>query len=521
MKFIGVVFAVSVFLLTPAKAQVVRVDTGQVRGSTAGSVTVYKGIPFAVSPVGNLRWRPPQASQAWKGIRKADAFAPACMQNGVSMPGETAPVTSEDCLYLNIWKPAGKPRGKLAVLVMIYGGGYANGSASMPLYWGDKLAAKGIIFITFGYRLGPFGFLAHPELTKESPVHSSGNYGLLDQVAALQWVQRNIGAFGGDPSRVTIMGQSAGAMSVSMLIASPLAKGLFHGAIGQSGGLFEPLKLAPNYLLANAEKEGAAYATSVGAKSLSDLRGLPAKALLSGRAASISHPVIEPHFLPVSPYDVYAAGRQNDVPILIGSNANEAGSLITDLDATTVGSFEKDIARRFGRLPAQLLAAYPRGTDAEARDARLGFERDIRFGWDMWAWARLGAARSRHSTYYYHFTKAPPFPENSIHKNWGASHFAELWYVFAQLDQEQWNWTAADRSLANAMAAYWVNFAKSGNPNGPDLPAWPEFRSVDQRVQYLGETITTGGVPNVRPLQVFDQVYDGLRGAAFGQPSPP
>jgi para-nitrobenzyl esterase len=195
--------------------------------------------------------------------------------------------------------------------------------------------------------------------------------------------------------------------------------------------------------------------------------------------------------------------------------------MITDLDTTTAASFESDIARRFGKLPAALLAAYPRATDKEARDARLGFERDIRFGWDMWAWSRLAAARSRHKAYYYHFTKAPPFPDDSVYRNWGASHFAELWYVFDQLDQEPWHWTEADRKLADAMSGYWVNFTRSGNPNGPGLPTWPEFRSDDQRVQYLGETIATGSIPNLSPLQVFDQVYDGLRGAPFGQPSPP
>jgi len=521
MKFIGAFFAAWVFMLTPAMAQVVRLDTGLVQGATSDSVIAYKGIPFAAPPVGDLRWRPPLRPAAWQGVRKADTFAPACMQKGVSMPGEVPPATSEDCLYLNLWKPAGQTRGKLAVLVKIYGGGYSTGNAAIPLYWGDRLAARGIIVVTFGYRLGPFGFLAHPDLTNESPVHSSGNYGLLDQVAALQWVQRNIAAFGGDPSRVTIAGQSAGAAAASMLMASPLAKGLFHGVIAQSGGLFEPLQLAPNYLLANAEKEGTAYAASVGANSLAELRGLSAPALLGGRASSISHPVIEPYFLPRSPYEAYAAGRQNDVPVLIGSNANEAGSMITDLEATTAATFESDITRRFGRLPPQLLSAYPRQTDMEARAARLGFERDIRFGWDMWAWARLSASKRPQGTYYYHFTRNPPFPTDSLYRNWGASHFAELWYVFDQLDQERWNWSAADRRLADVMSGYWVNFTKTGNPNGAGLPDWPQFKAADQKVQYLGDDITSGGVPNLRPLQVFDEVYDGLRGTTFGTPSAP
>jgi len=518
MKLARALFAAWALLTAPAAAQTVRIENGLIQGRTMGRVAVYKGIPFAAPPVNDLRWRPPRPAATWPGVRRADVFKPACMQTGVSMPGETPPVTSEDCLYLNIWKPAGKMHGKLAVLVKIYGGGWSSGSASMPLYWGDKLAERGIIVVTFGYRVGPFGFLAHPELTAESPERSSGNYGLMDQIAALQWVQRNIGAFGGDASRVTIAGQSAGAAAVSILMASPLAKGLFHRAIAESGGLFEPLKLAPNYLMANAEKDGVAYATSLGARSLKELRDLPAGTLLGGKAATIAHPVIEPHLLPQSPYDVFAAGQHNDVPILVGSNANEGGSFMAG-QTTSAATFEADIRKQFGKLPPALLTAYPHDTDDQARAARLGFERDLRSGWDMWAWARLGAMKNSQRVYYYHFTKAPPFPTGSIYQDWGASHFAELWYVFDHLDQEKWAWTAADRQLANAMANYWVNFTKSGDPNGPGLPVWPTFKGADENVQYLGETISTGGVPNLSSLKVFDRVYDDVRGAPFGTPS--
>jgi para-nitrobenzyl esterase len=293
----------------PAFAGPVQTDGGLVEGVRAGRLSVYKGIPFAAPPVGSLRWREAQSVNPWKGVRKADKFAPACMQTGVSMPGETLPVSSEDCLYLNIWTPARNDDARLPVMVWIYGGGYFNGSASMPLYWGDRLARKGAVAVTFGYRTGPFGFLAHPELTRESPHHTSGNYGLLDQIAALQWVQRNIQAFGGDPGCVTIFGQSAGANSVSILMASPIAKGLFQRALGQSSGMFEPLKLAPNYLLANAEHDGEAYAASLGAHSLAELRALPASELLKGKAGEISHPVIEPYMLPESPYDAFAQNR--------------------------------------------------------------------------------------------------------------------------------------------------------------------------------------------------------------------
>ena len=260
-------------------------ESGAISGVHESGLNVYKGIPFAAPPVGDLRWRPPAHVASWTGTRKADAFAPACMQTGVSMPGETPPAVSEDCLYLNIWTPAKNGQAKLPVIVWIYGGGYINGSASMPLYWGDKLAHKGVIVVTIAYRLGPLGFLAHPELTRESPHHSSGNYGLMDQIAALEWIQKDIAAFGGDPKNVTIAGQSSGSMSVSMLMASPLAKGLFQRAIGESGGLFEPLQLAPKFLLVNAERDGEKYAVSLGATSVKNCVGCRRPGLLATAAA--------------------------------------------------------------------------------------------------------------------------------------------------------------------------------------------------------------------------------------------
>jgi para-nitrobenzyl esterase len=388
----------------------------------------------------------------------------------------------------------------------------------MPLYWGDRLARKGVIVVTFGYRVGPFGFLAHPELTRESPHHSSGNYGFEDQVAALAWVKRNIAAFGGDPQRVTIAGQSAGAASVSILMASPLARGLFARAIAESGGMFEPLQLARNYQLVNAEKDGEAYAASVGATSLAALRALPASALLKGNAGEISHPVIEPYVIPQSPYDVFVAGRQNDVPILVGSNANEARSLITDLDTVTAATYSAGIAKHWGALPPQLLDAYPHATDVDARQARLDFERDLRFGWDDWAWARLEATHGRNSVYYYRFAHSPPYPAGSVYEGWGASHYSELWYTFDHLDQQPWAWTAADRKLADAMSSYWANFARSGNPNGPGLPEWPVFTPVDGSTLTLDDPIAPGPVPGLKSLQVFDAVYSQVRGAAFGIP---
>jgi para-nitrobenzyl esterase len=435
------------------------------------------------------------------------------------MPGETPPAVSEDCLYLNIWttaEPTAEPKTvheHLPVIVWIYGGGYINGSASMPLYWGDRLAQKGVIVVTIAYRLGPLGFLALPELTRESPQHSSGNYGLMDQIAALEWIQRNIAAFGGDPKCVTIAGQSSGSISVSILMASPLAKGLFQRAIGESGGLFEPLQLGPKFLLANAEQDGDKYASSLGAGSLKELRRLPAT-LLTGNAGGIVHPVIEPYVLPLTPYEAFTSGQQNDVPLLIGSNADEARALV-DVSHDTAATFDSDLEHSVGQLPPALLAAYPHATDEEARQAQLGLERDLRFGWDMWAWARLQAGTGKSLVFYYSFRQQPPFPAGSVYAGWGARHYAELWYVFDHLDQSPWIWTAADRKLAQEMSSYWANFARSGDPNGPGLPPWPAFTSAESKVQYLGDPITTGGVANINGLGVFDAVYTTVRGKSF------
>jgi para-nitrobenzyl esterase len=498
-----------------AAARPVLTESGTLEGTSEGGLTVYKGVAFAAPPLAELRWQAPQPVHPWQGVRKAGKFAPACMQKGVSMPGETPPLVSEDCLYLNIWTPAKAANERLPVLVWIYGGGYSNGSASMPLYWGDRLARKGVIVITIAYRLGPLGFLAHPELSKESQHHSSGNYGLMDQIAALEWVQHNISAFGGDAKRITIAGQSAGSMSVSMLLAAPRAKGLFQRAIGESGGVFEPLQLAPNYLLVNAERDGEKYVTSLQATSIQQLRQLPASELLAGDAAVVTHPVIEPYVLPVAPYAAYVSGSENDVPLLIGSNAEEARSLV-DTSKLTVANFAADIEKNFGALPPQLIAAYPHATDVQAQQARLDFERDLRFGWDMWAWARLHTANAKNPVFYYSFNRRPPFPADSVYAGWGASHFAELFYVFDHLDQAALFWSSADRKLADEISTYWVNFVKSGNPNKPGLVTWPAFNEKDRRVLYLDSPITVGGIAHSESLKTFDAVYAAVRGTPFG-----
>lgn len=510
MKTIWIFLVLGLIACAPASAaEPIRVDGGLLEGRSDGIVSVYRAIPYAAPPLGPLRWRPPAALIPWEGVRNAADFAPACMQIGVSMPGEAPPSTSEDCLYLNIWRPDTGDTG-LPVLVWIHGGGWTNGSAAMPLYWGDKLAARGIIVVTIAYRLGAFGFLAHPELTAEAGANASGNYGLLDQIAALAWVQQNIAAFGGDPERVTIGGQSAGSMAVSILMASPLARGMFHGAIGQSGGFFEPLQLAPHYLLANAEKDGEAFAALAGAHSIDELRRMPADAILAINAGRITHPVLDGFVLPATPYEVFASGRQPHVPLLIGSNAEEARALF-DPSGVDAANFHDGIASTFGQLPPALLDPYQAQTDAQAKEARIAFETDLRFGWNMWAWGRLHAKTGESPVYLYRFDRQPPFPDGSPYAGWGAGHFVELWYMFDHLDQAEWRWHKSDRRLADAMANYWTNFIKTGDPNGGDLLQWPSFEGDEGELLILGETIRRGTPDRINALNAFDAVYSALR----------
>jgi para-nitrobenzyl esterase len=296
-------------------------------------------------------------------------------------------------------------------------------------------------------------------------------------------------------------------------MASPRAKGLFHRAIGQSGGVFEPVQIAPQYLLANAERDGREYVSSLRADSIAALRKRPVEDLLEGTADRVSHPVIEPYVLPDAPYDAFVSGSYNNVPILVGFNAEEARSLV-DVAHVKAASFAADIERSFGSLPPPLMDAYPHATDAQARQARLDLERDLRFGWDMWTWARLQSVRGR--AYFYHFMQRPPFPQDSHSHGWGASHFAELWYMFDHLDHETWSWSASDRQLAQRMAGYWTNFVKNGDPNGEGLPRWPNF-GVEGNALHLNEPPFVDGLPGTDKLQVFDAVYDSVRGRPFGK----
>lgn len=498
---LGLLAATTAFCVAaiPARAVPIAIDSGVIEGVHEGDVTVYKGLPFASPPVGELRWRAPQPPAPWSGVRVADRFSPTCVQRG-AYPDDAPPEPmSEDCLYLNVWVPAGASAGeKLPVMVWIHGGGLRNGSASTPLYAGTQLARRGVIVVTANYRLGALGFLAHPDLSRESPNRVSGNYGLLDQIAALQWVQRNIASFDGDAAKVTVFGQSSGAISISALAASPLARGLFRRAIAQSGGLFEPIELAPEFALKGAEEAGAAFAARLAAKSLSALRALPAADIAAARFNP--NAVVDGHLLRESPYEAYAAGRVNPIDVLIGFNAGEGHDFLKGR-TVTVATLPVLLRQDFPSVIVSLIGPKAPATDQEALEAFIAFEGAMRFGWNMLAWAGLHAQHTRGQAFLYHFAHTPPGER-------GARHGVDMAYVFGHPHAA---WTDADHRLAGWMASYWTNFAKTGNPNGEGLPVWPAFTPARGHALLIGDAVRSGALPSASDLAAIDHLYGAAR----------
>jgi para-nitrobenzyl esterase len=508
---LAILFGLAMGTLARANGDVpvVHLDTGILSGipGSTSEVRVYKGIPFAAPPVGNLRWRAPRPVVRWDGVRKAEKFSPVCMQNTA---GPTAQPASENCLYLNVWTAAKSAAERRPVMVWIYGGGFTSGSGSVPGYDGDTLSQKGVVVVTFNYRLGPFGFLAHPELTKESDRRASGNYGLMDQVAALEWVQRNITAFGGDPKKVTIYGESAGAVSVADLLVSPQSKGLFIRAIGESGA-WMGLGIAPARRLADAEEAGVKLAESLGAKSLAELRQVPADALL--KAGRGSGPIVDGWFLPDAPDKVFSQGKQHAVSVLVGSNKDE-GTFF--LQPTTAEKFTAQSRQRFGVTADSFLKAYPAASDDEANASQLEAFRD-EAAWAMTNWAHLMSKAGKRA-YLYYFTHEPPAAPGAIVRARGATHVAEVPYVFNVPGNRPW--TDVDRQLADAISSYWANFAATGDPNGRNLPKWPAFdENKNFNRMVFGDQIEAvsedkgGPSPSIGHLKFYQTYYEMQQGA--------
>jgi para-nitrobenzyl esterase len=466
----------------------VRIAGGLIEGAVEpGGVREFRGIPFAAPPVDEQRWRPPQPPAGWKGLRRAKRFGPRCMQLPIfSDMVFRSDGMAEDCLYLNVWAPPASSRStarRRPVLVYFYGGGFVAGDGSELRYDGASLARLGIVVVTVNYRLGVFGFLAHPELTRESPHHASGDYGLLDQAAALSWVQRNIAAFGGDPRRVTIGGESAGSISVCAQMASPLSRRLIAGAIGESGGMFRPT-FAP-VPLDSAERLGVKFADDVGAGSLAALRALPAESLLrtTSRPGAVRFPAsVDGYFLPRSPAEIFAAGEQAHVPLLAGWNSQESDwrGLLGSKEPTPE-NYAAAVRALFGQHADEALRLFPGETPKQVMESGTMLAGARFIAYSTWKWAELqsGTGEPVYRYLYAHPRPAPKVPAQGPPPR-GAVHSAEIEYALGNLaTNDVYAWTPEDDSVSNAMEQYIANFVKTGNPNSARLPPWPAAFSGD------------------------------------------
>ena len=482
---------------------VVKIETGLISGVKNNEVVAYKGIPFALPPVNELRWRAPQPAKPWMGIRRCETFGPDPYQpapKAISMWSEEffIPATStrsEDCLYLNVWTPAKSPKEKRPVVVWIYGGGFNSGGCDDPIYDGAATARKGVIFVSANYRVGLFGSFAHPDLTKESGYGASGNYGLLDQIAALKWVQKNIAAFGGDPDNVTIDGQSAGSMSVNCLMASPLAKNLFEKAIAESGAYMVSATRGMR-TLQEAEAQGVKSAQTLKATSIADLRNMPAEDIQKQLRGNFS-PIVDGYVLPEPIPAIFAAGKQNKVTLLTGWNENEgmlSGSLRNAAD------FKKQSDDVYGANANDFYKYYPAGNEEEATASQYKLSKDIMFGIQNYTLANVESS-SGAKVYMYRFTHK--VPGTGIYEKLGAFHSGELVYSFNNLQYLHRPWQPVDQELANTMSSYWVNFIASGNPNGKDLAHWPVYSVNENRIMILGDKPVSKDLPDKAALDLI------------------
>ena len=501
----------------PAVAQIRLADVsgGRVAGTLVEGVSVFKGIPFAAPPVGSLRWKAPQPVQSWRGVREALAFGPACMQDPV-MANRMAPGVpmSEDCLFIDVWTPARTPAERLPVIAWIYGGGFSGGMTSAPLYDGTHFAQHGVVFVSISYRVGALGFLATPELSRESG-HGSGNYGLLDQIAGLEWIHKNIARFGGDPSRVTLLGHSAGGFSVSMLAGSSLAKGLFRGVISESGANFAPPSSSPwggssILTLQAAESAGEKWLKTLGVHAIAQARALPAdKVLAAQRAPGAPRfwPPLDGYVIRADQYALWSAGRFNDTPVLVGDVSDEAAAFgAHKVDPAT---FESDVQKGYGREADAILAVYPHATESEATRSATQLRTDTTFIWGEYTWARLESEKGKHHAYFYYFDRP------SARDRDGSPHGQEVAYVFGNLGiGGRPRPTPEDRALSNRMQSYWIDFATTGDPNGAGLPHWPAFTQSAPIVMRFGVDPGPAPIPDQARLKVLDRYYAWRRGGS-------
>ncbi|RXK86007.1 carboxylesterase/lipase family protein [Filimonas effusa] len=486
----------------------VKTAKGMLEGLKAEGVTSFKGVPFAAPPIGALRWKAPQPLPSWAGVRRAYQFAAKPMQTNVyGDMNSRSNGMSEDCLYLNIWMPQAPSKAALPVLVYFYGGGFIAGDASEPRYDGESMARRGIVTVTVNYRLGVFGFLAHPELSAEAPYHASGNYGLLDQAAALKWVYENIASFGGDPKRITIAGESAGSISVSAQMASPLSKDLLAGAIGESGSL---LGAFPPVSLENGETTGKQFAQLVHAGSLQALREMNADTLLQAAARSGAYrfsSVVDGYFFPESPKDIYAKGNQASIPLLAGWNNEEMNyRMILGNEKPTITNYEKAVRRLYGSDAAAILEVYKAGTDEAVEQVATDLAGDRFISFSTWQWIDVHSKTGAHPVFRYYYTKARPAmtPQmagatpglaGGIQKtakakpapaSKGAVHSAEIEYAMGNLSTNKvYAWTEDDYKVSKTMQAYFEAFIKNGNPAAPTLPTWLPSTSKKPMVMYI------------------------------------
>ena len=510
MKKLLSLILLGALLTLPTHAQITRttVAQGEIEGEAHEGYALYKAIPYAEPPVGNLRWKAPVPKKPWQGVYKADDWGGRPFQNTDPNQNGGGIAMSEDCLYLCVQTPAKSKDDRLPVFVNIHGGGFATGSYSGTL---DSFVREGIVYVSLEYRLGPLGFLAHPEASKESPDGISGNYGIYDQICALQWIHDNIAAFGGDPGKVTICGESAGGISVSILCASPLCKGLFRGAISESGGSFCPVGSGDGQSMGlgtttsryqDAEKDGLEYQKKLGCKNLKQLRKVSGDDLIRAVGGSRFWPVVDGKAITGDIYRLYEQGNYNDVDVIVGYNSDE-GSLF--MYQMTLDAY-RGMSAAFGPAAEKLQAVYPATNDQEALYAVQDIFRDTAFGWGTWAWANLQSRTGKSNVYMYYFAQPS---QNSILKNSrGATHVAEMPFIY------DWHWgpmTDVDTHMAQIMPQYWINFIKTGNPNADGLPYWTTYRQGEATVMTMQNGFHLTPAPNQTQMEFWEELFKTMR----------